>query len=1405
MSNKIDERNYVKLMDSLATDSLLPQVLNSTSQAEDNDEINTHPPLAIQMRQLADPFFQQVTAIMSTDKFKAFGDLKSRKFRHVLEHPNVGKTINDLYKAANIPVLFTMDLLHLLYDIEAVPNQSVWKQKPQKTCCFYVDCQKHPDAVFSFSVEPKPEGKITLKKLPDNNQTWFFKYSPAPKDVFSFTVTLTAKPTKGKNIVAPFEMSPLQELPPERIVFGNEDHTQPVPLAIETCKCMETDRDYTYAPDKELKIFNNNTPTENKPLTLKKINLVGETVVIDKESDDNLIYETYNNNPYIEEMEIIAEKVFVRSPFMLPQTNLTIYAKELYFEGGDALIKTTPLEISERADSAKPAKEGTPAMPGKSGKNGLNAGNITLHIECLHLPPSTNSEKIIFFDLTGGKGQDGGKGLNGVSGKSREEQGSASIDMYKIYDKCNTGKYSPSMCGQTLYTAPTGYKVIYCAAYSEGGLMGCETQWPINKNVNEETTKGDPPVAPGTPGKPGNGGDINSNWNIEGKLKIVGGVCGNLPAQQSYAVGSPGYPRKWIKLWHSKVIGVCKFHELERCTVPSAGSTIYTKDFAQKKEVGETGEYKFINEPFSWVHPLLLDTVLIRIKDNYLDNKIGDAETALKQYVAYIDAYKKSEYWSELSAEDILEINQRYDELQILWYRMQNNLDYFGNPAGWTPLLSFEVTQSVFEKEINRSAETLYYCYCIKNTQMEAQHRYDSLTSIRKQLKEDFELYSNKYVKITARLNALESESNNLYTRTTLLQENLQSLEEHFEQQAIYTATMISTLRLSAKIAGTIVTMLPVGQPATGIIGNGITLISDLDPNKPWNTIVGAADISGKYIKSGFAKEAEKTKNALKAANTKVESGAVEKDKGEWISTCNALSDSGTALSAGLKGIKDFINDNSASQDIIDAQMQQLKAQSPEFQGIAEQIEQLLREKQKFSEKIAATMEEAASTFNSAQKNLLSLEATKADLDQVRKGLDKKVLIYLENLERRVYDQLLKYHYYMAKAYEYRLLKPYTNKLDTEQLVKRLEKVAGVKSWQELNADVFKSTYTVVFTEALSKMANDIFENFSTEPNEFSCKLQYSLRQDEIDRLNNGQSLNVDFSRYLTHEENLRISNIKILMLDENARKGDITTKPVGSTYPVNAYIDLSLEHPAYSQLSKSNNFYLFRHFNTKKKNPFVWRSRYTPQTDITDPHSTSAAEESLLKSLLKEKAQKDMLLYCRPSVWSNISISKSGYPNDGEEVTLTHCTLELSYDYINSSDSFINITTFVTIIDMGEQSIENEAGRAIYSDMQPYFIVERKDLNNRKDARGDFTRVYDPDFGSNMTIIAQPRYGTFVFNKWTDVTGQELVTVDDTTLTITLENPQEICAQYISQEHKTSPVVDCIAALPDASRYRSV
>ena len=271
-------------------------------------------------------------------------------------------------------------------NIGEIPTQHVYEGTPVQFRARARQLGAKP--TLSMTVDASPSGMLNF-----DSATGLFSYNSAASDKQPFNVTFIA--TSGTNTISQVvTFQPIPKLPPERAVFDLSP-TPPLPHA-ESKNYIEVNTILSSAPE----------PFNHQTRTTRAVTISGKTVVF-QPGHLNGLYDSYNGNDDLKEINIHAETVIVRNPLRLPQTAVTIYARELCFEGTNTTIDTTPRSLKTR-----PAQFG-------NGVSGLQAGDITVYAERFY----SNPELVLRFVSNGGHGQPGGLGKDGADGISRTPVG----------------------------------------------------------------------------------------------------------------------------------------------------------------------------------------------------------------------------------------------------------------------------------------------------------------------------------------------------------------------------------------------------------------------------------------------------------------------------------------------------------------------------------------------------------------------------------------------------------------------------------------------------------------------------------------------------------------------------------------------------------------------------------------------------------------------------------------------------------------------------------------------------------------------------------------------------------------------------------------------------------------------
>lgn len=1200
------------------------------------------------------------------------------------------------------------------FKIGGIPSQMVWHGTALQ---FRVYCE-FSAAVFSKTVKGSPLGKIVF-----DTSTGLFTYTPADTDTVQFFVEFTG--TCGGELVSQeVEINPMPHLPPEQTVFGIDSKTYPDAEYMDYVVRSDVKSDTAES-------FN------NVSRNTRSVSISGKTLVFQKDFGKNTLYNDYNNNEDIKEFRLFAETVIIRNPLNLPQTNVTIYARELRFEDvgtEKACINTTPKSLTTR-----PA-----GTTGTAGSHGLPAGNVTLHLEKFS---AVGTDKR--FILNGGNGQAGGLGKDGAAGTTMQVIPNFTVPIVGIIGPIGTtinGVY---------------YSPVY---YHDKQQQDCGPFWGGDWKTNVQGEKiwpgdGINAIPGGKPGNAGNGGNFSSN--IGSLASFVGQSGGKadekLPDYKGGAAGEPIYSawETYYKACSQKaqreIIGTHISKKGNDAASPSA-------DIA----VGKAGTVSSVGSTMTWFTPFALKAVLAHAKDAYLQGHLDKIEgqahdhkevrEILEDYLKQVDDCKSSAAWTNLSDTEQYEFLQLKGEMEILLHRIYTNLDYFCNPAGWTPMLSFEVTATMFENEVDRAIRVLYLTYWLGNKASTLQAKMSGLENAKEQMKGEITSFQARYTELNDNvLPGLTTEAENIANEISYLQSELQILEQKLLAEA-KDNTKVDMWRQATQILGTICTVCPIGQPILGAVGTGLNMVANYDPNKPVD-VTQLWDLAKQFSGENFTKSAKSFNEECKKLDFKT----VNEHNGvmTYAENLNKLI---SPMVSGFNKVTAEIEENKAQKSEIEAEFERLKANCPEYQELIEKIRNLMAKKEAFALQINNAMQETMALSNGVIHDLLAIDGLNYQLTEGNAVIDQRAVVYLKEMEKRARERLLRYHYYMKKAYEYRMLEAYPGELN---LTSMFDKFKTLASSDALNNGTLTPTdfdaLKALYEEQLSTVIDSIYKKYVANQPTKSVPVRFELDQERIDQLNNNKMLILnlkDMGIFQPSEENIRIVEFKV---------HDIQVEKKARSF---AYLDLYMTHSGISKLVKNGQTYLFRNYNNDTEHPIEWGVRYDYKYNTVNQIKPSLADASLLKYLMGKRgigtSDEDFLLYSRPAAWADIVVTKAVNTDEASDLLIKKLDFEVQYDFVRRPDTMRKL----------EVQLSDENAK-------PYISVSSSDKNGRRDGMGEFQRIYSVN--QSVTLTAPAQYGTLDFQDWIDSKGNVLGT--DRILNVSLSDDKVVKARYISVE----------------------
>ncbi|MGB0716297.1 MAG: myxococcus cysteine-rich repeat containing protein [Phycisphaerae bacterium] len=1125
-----------------------------------------------------------------------------------------------------------------------------------------------PDVtVQSILATPEPDGTMSYDEA-----TGEFEFVPAASDVFEFNVFLTlctnGDCTQDSILEHTFTIAPKPTYKSESEIIQFTNQHQGV-----------FDRDVEFA------IANNQVVWKANELILEQGN-------------PNLLFERFNGTP-LNELQIYAEKVIVRSKIELPSTDLSIFAREIHFEGG---------QFDLSGESAPQTKPGNPGE-GRDGARGDHGGSVELQAEVF-----TTNEDSPCFVLNGGRGQPAGEGEDGNDGISYfypVGPGVLPCDPFNTY--------------------PQGWRAVFWKfvlyPFDSGGVQACPTS-------------GTDAVCAGRPGRGGNGGWVSSSFDLSDYVESEGGSPGS-KGYKTYG-GSRGNPQKacWIFIgtpcWDFK----CTVVNVHYCPITQNGDDCS----APSGQHGQDGGVEPVSGQSAWMHPVVMSMMLERARSSYFHSKNAEASATLEEILERYNANREELH----TRYGTLEYNQLENEIASLALRIASGLDYFGNPVGWVPMLSFEVNYTAFESEAEAAIPILYFVKYLKAAAEQDRTSIEALEGLRGELVDAIDSLTASYNTTYTEIGTIESDYNNLITKIESTRNNLIAREQQLAyaaQHNVEESHKTEWWKKALSVLGSALQVFPVTQPLGGLVNSVTGALDDGFSLGDLGSIIEGIDF-GAIPWNPFPPLEEEFNSVVNRPYSSFEELA-ETISPVIRSTYNAAQD-----------ITSVLRDKQAPAGEVEAELQRLKEHDPIFTDLVDSILALNNQKEQFAMKLKAVMD----SLNTLKSDIERMAVTIVTLDRARTQdgrFDALGVAYLDAMEQRTRERLLKYHYTMAKSYQYRILKPYPGDLElSNSFLQRIEAMIFADS---ISHELLPVTTSINFGDPSSQFS-DLKQLFVEELREVIARILEELNQygptltgtatvrltnEELNQLNGSQSnVTIDLSKRDTF--GLREEDIRIVSLNTTKLAVDEQT----------SVLRLYWDHSGISNLRRKGTNYFFQHYRDELTNPLVWTTKLEPGAEQWEDSEISPAEGSLLCTLLDIGCDDNVMLFARPGGRTKLMLSR-----DPSQDVISQLEFEVGYDYRVAPTSQVQLEV-------------NTVGGGL-----PMINLTPSDRNQRSYGRLNFSRFYGES--TQLVIHAEPRVANSVFQKFVVNPHVNPVEIVENPMPLTLSSNTTVQVVYAGNE----------------------
>lgn len=819
-------------------------------------------------------------------------------------------------------------------------------------------------------------------------------------------------------------------------------------------------------------------------------------------------------------------------------------------------------------------------------------------------------------------------------------------------------------------------------------------------------SKGQSTNSNGTPGNGGNGGVLSAPINIEQ-------YC-------DFARGSAGV----------------KYDTLE--VVIGAG------------QAGENGHFEPIADQYSWVHPYYIAAVVRHINDSYLNNYFSYSKATANDYYNLINEFEDSNEWEDFDGTLKVELLDQATELEGMLYKLNENLDYFGNPLGWVPMLSFEVYLTNFNNEIDRAMPTLYLNYWLQHIDQTLASQVEAARVAAVQTQNDIAASQSQINSLTSNIPVLENKITVLQGQIEVTQNRLEQLKAELMAKAKHNVKKRNRINKAFGIVKAAVNCIPVYGP---IISTGMDVVGNYfgvsDTYGYSNAISGALQSVTSFDYGAALGNLQQTISSIDLEHL----GQI----GSQLKDCYGnLKDAIGPVYSSITNLHKAFSQSSAPNSQVQAEFDRLCSQSVEYQNIKVEIERLQRSYEEFAAVLTQTFVDIVNLTTEVSNELVILDALRGDVFQGNSKRDLQAMQCVEKMRQRAMSRLVKYHYYMRKAYEYRLMRPYQGEFSMESMYNRLEALIDQGQVVFDNSTPATpsayNTLSALFREEVSGIIEDVVDELTYNTYERSASISIAIPKEVLDNINaNDEYIMNMFELGLLSpdEENIRITGFDVQYMEAHT---------VGNT-GMSTYMDIDLVHSGISRFRKNGEVYWFNHISRQTQNPHpnTWSIRYNPLTQQTTAIGPSFATQSLLYSILGGNVN-NVMLFSRPAAWSDIYLSKKVHTSGNADVVIDSLVLTLHYDYTPRPDAIRNIDI------------------ATSDGLLPYITCSEADRNGRSNGKGTFHRSYTRSSGT-VTFTTMETHGNYHFVNWTDRAGN--VVTENTALTINKMTDQFYRANY--------------------------
>lgn len=931
-------------------------------------------------------------------------------------------------------------------------------------------------------------------------------------------------------------------------------------------------------------------------------------------------------------LTIICDTLTVRCRWWMPECDVIVFARQILFEG-EGCIDTSPApwELPRARDAY-----GT--MAGANGANGRSGGKVTIYARDVDAPAGSRAKRII---TDGGNGQDAGKGLDGKKGRDASGTLSWLGDDY-------TDKRSFTDTGRTTKVE------VKLNDHKGKTILGIRRIWRTleieRSNLVQGTTEppgdGTDAIRPGDAGSGGAPGVLATN--LAGLIALWQAKPGQAGAQAPTAKGGEaGWPQQ-------SVFYECEYrfkvHLFPDPYDNSDEAKVKHQDYYTRKGATYSGRAGNDADPVSidlseteanvWLHASLVPLLQDYVRACYLRGDEAEAQRLVDLYAPVflgeiplkrgIWQQRDTPYWRGLQT-----------EFATLQQRLANHLDYFGKPAGYSPMLSLASSFQLYRMDVDLALEVLMFTAWVAAKQNEQRE-------IAEASRAASQLIIKESAAIAARIEAAESRAEQLSSDAAALEKaqdeahgELVEQKKRLYNEASGDIARIGQVKLAVNLGAALLQVFPYGQPILGGVaaaGADAFDLLDEEPDAVLKKIKTRLGDTAKAYKDSSKETEDLVKKAkTEAAELKTAAGkklTVDEIKNlaktkpsAWSTAGKGVAEAGALVGKAYKAAQ-------VSQAEIEVRLAKLASKDVKWNALVKQIKELIEQRGAIHAALLEVNQEVGQGYADLASNYDALAALNGEEASARaRALSGDTFRIIEGIRNRAKLSLTQSLYNVVRAFESALFKPVNINWSLDVLAADINKLISDKpmhQWTDAELKARVATLRTAFMDNLVVIRRTLIGDltaFDMKDRSVDFDIKAGAQGAVLDALNQGLSAEIDSAQ------------LEIIEADwQHQMMADLTLRGIefenGARIPVVGDAEIIVEISELGVVRDGAKL-----FGLRLAAPVVKTFRYHFESKQLEQAEQSEYWKDLMDLILGKEGAQIRQKLAMPSAWSTLTL----------------------------------------------------------------------------------------------------------------------------------------------------------------------